>query len=180
MAGTVSFPNMGSNIDVQSIINAYVSSESATQNQMQQHVQDLQAESTSISGISSALSTLSSSLSALSDSNTIQSYTATSSGSEIATSVVGTPQPGTYSVDVISTAQAYRAYSSTLSAEGGASPYKWSLARGSVIPAGLSLSKAGVLSGTPTKAGTYSFGVKVKASGNSASATLTLVVGAKK
>lgn len=98
MAGTVSFPNMGSNIDVQSIINAYVSAESATQTQMQQHVQDLQTESTSISGISSALSTLSSAISDLSDSNTIQSYTATSSGAAIATSVVGTPQPGTYSV----------------------------------------------------------------------------------
>jgi flagellar hook-associated protein 2 len=116
MAGTVSFPNMGSSIDVQSIINAYVSAESATQNQMQQHVQDLQAESTSISGISSTLSTLSSALSDLSDGNTIQSYKATSSGSEIATSLVGTPQPGTYSVSVVNTAQTYRAYSSTLSA----------------------------------------------------------------
>jgi flagellar hook-associated protein 2 len=116
MAGTVSFPNMGSNIDVQSIINAYVSAESTTQTQMQQHVQDLQTESTSISDISSALSTLSSALSDLSDSNTIQSYTATSSGSAIATSVVGTPQSGAYSVDVVNTAQAYRAYSNTLSA----------------------------------------------------------------
>ena len=116
MAGTVSFPNIGSNIDVQSIINAYVSAESTNQTQMQQHVAALQTDSTSISSISSALSTLSSALSDLSDSNTIQSYTATSSGSEVATSVVGTPQPGTYSVNVLNIAQAYRAYSNTLSA----------------------------------------------------------------
>ncbi len=115
MSGTVSFPNIGSNIDVQSIINAYVSAESTTQSQMQQHVQDLQTESTSISSISSALSTLSSTLSSLTDRNTVQGYMATSSGSEIATSVVGTPQPGSYSVDVLSTAKAYRAYSNALS-----------------------------------------------------------------
>ena len=115
MSGTVSFPNIGTNIDVQSIINAYVSAESTQQTQMQQHVQDLQTESTSISGISSALSTLSSALSNLTDRSTIQGYTATSSGSEIATSVVGTTQPGSYSVEVVNTAKAYRTYSNALS-----------------------------------------------------------------
>jgi flagellar hook-associated protein 2 len=115
MSGTVSFPNIGSNIDVQSIINAYVSAESTTQSQMQQHVQDLQKESTSISSISSALATLSSALSNLTDRNAIQGYTATASSSEIATSVVGTPQAGSYSVEVLNTAKAYRAYSDALS-----------------------------------------------------------------
>ena len=52
------------------------------------------------------------------------------------------------------------AYSQTLAAKGGAVPYTWSLASGS-LPTGLTLSSAGVLSGTPTIAGTFSVNVKV-------------------
>ena len=53
-------------------------------------------------------------------------------------------------------------YSATLKAVGGTSPYAWSLASGSKpLPPGLKLSSAGVISGTPTKKGTYSFTVKV-------------------
>jgi hypothetical protein len=53
-------------------------------------------------------------------------------------------------------------YSATLKAAGGNSPYTWSLATGSKpLPPGLKLSSAGVISGTPTKKGTYSFTVKV-------------------
>lgn len=42
------------------------------------------------------------------------------------------------------------AYSFQLTAKGGAAPYRWSLAKGITLPAGLSLSSTGVLSGTPT------------------------------
>jgi hypothetical protein len=52
------------------------------------------------------------------------------------------------------------AYSQTLAATGGTSPYTWSLAAGT-LPAGLALSAAGVISGTPTEAGTSSFTVQV-------------------
>jgi len=52
------------------------------------------------------------------------------------------------------------AYSVTLGAKGGTPPYSWSLASGT-LPAGLSLSKAGVISGTPTSRGTFTFTVKV-------------------
>jgi hypothetical protein len=51
-------------------------------------------------------------------------------------------------------------YSQTLAARDGASPYTWSLASGS-LPPGLSLSSAGVISGTPTTRGTFAFSVKV-------------------
>ncbi len=61
-------------------------------------------------------------------------------------------------------------------AAGPSGTYKSSLATGSVLPPGLNLSKAGVLSGTPTRAGSYSFRVKVKASGEKAGATLSMVV----
>ncbi|HTO45284.1 MAG TPA: putative Ig domain-containing protein [Burkholderiales bacterium] len=40
-------------------------------------------------------------------------------------------------------------YSFTLTATGGTPPYAWSLASGS-LPAGLSLSASGLISGTPT------------------------------
>jgi hypothetical protein len=52
------------------------------------------------------------------------------------------------------------AYSQTLTANGGVTPYTWSVASGTV-PSGTTLSTAGVLSGTPTTAATYSFGAKV-------------------
>jgi hypothetical protein len=54
------------------------------------------------------------------------------------------------------------AYTQTLSATGGIAPLKWSLAAGSgPLPTGLTLSAAGVLSGTPTVTGTFSFTVQV-------------------
>jgi hypothetical protein len=51
-------------------------------------------------------------------------------------------------------------YSSTLQATGGTAPYIWSLASGS-LPAGLTLSASGAISGTPTASGTSSFNVTV-------------------
>jgi len=52
-------------------------------------------------------------------------------------------------------------YSATLSASGGTAPYTWSLVSGS-LPTDLTLSNAGVISGTPSAAGTYNFTVKVE------------------
>ncbi len=56
------------------------------------------------------------------------------------------------------------AYSATLSASGGTPPYTWSVTAGS-LPAGLSLSSSGTVSGTPTTAGAYTFTVQVSDSG---------------
>src|SRR5580704_3345350 len=47
------------------------------------------------------------------------------------------------------------AYATTLQASGGKPPYSWSLKSGS-LPAGLSLSRAGAISGTPAGQGTFS------------------------
>lgn len=58
------------------------------------------------------------------------------------------------------------AYNATLAATGGTPPYTWSLASGSNLPAGLSLSTSGTISGAPTTAGPYSFTVKVTDSGS--------------
>ncbi len=52
------------------------------------------------------------------------------------------------------------AYTTTLAASGGASPYTWSIASGS-LPSGLSLNPStGVITGTPTPIGTASFAVR--------------------
>jgi hypothetical protein len=69
--------------------------------------------------------------------------------------------------------------STTLQASGGVSPYTWSLASGSNLPGGLTLSSAGTLSGTPTTAGSYPFTIVVKDSystPNNASAAFTLTI----
>ena len=48
----------------------------------------------------------------------------------------------------------------TLAVSGGTGPYSWSTTSGT-LPAGIVLSAAGILSGTPTTAGSYSFTVRV-------------------
>ena len=52
------------------------------------------------------------------------------------------------------------AYSKTLAATGGTTPYTWFPVSGS-LPGGLSLSEGGVISGTPTAEGDFNFTVKV-------------------
>ncbi len=57
------------------------------------------------------------------------------------------------------------AYSATLTASGGTTPYTWSIASG--LPPGLTLnSTSGAITGTPTTAGTYSFTAQVKDANN--------------
>jgi large repetitive protein len=68
------------------------------------------------------------------------------------------------------------AYMQRLAATGGTRPYQWSLQSGK-LPAGLSLSTAGVISGTPTVAGSTSFTVSAADSaGGSARKSYTITV----
>lgn len=68
------------------------------------------------------------------------------------------------------------AYSQTLAAVGGTPPYTWSVTSGA-LPAGLTLSAAGAITGTPTSAGTFSFTAVVKDSASaSAAQQFTLIV----
>ena len=68
------------------------------------------------------------------------------------------------------------AYSQTLTATGGASPSTFAVTAGS-LPGGLSLSSAGVLSGTPTAAGTFNFVATASdANGHTGSRAYTMTV----
>jgi hypothetical protein len=53
------------------------------------------------------------------------------------------------------------AYSQTITASGGSSPYTFTKTSGS-LPPGMTLSSGGVLSGTPTSSGTFTFTVQAK------------------
>ncbi|MEG9431155.1 beta strand repeat-containing protein [Terriglobus sp. ADX1] len=86
------------------------------------------------------------------------------SSSNSALQAVGTTPDGTVNVP----------YVSVLQASGGTSPYNWSITSGT-LPAGLSLSATGVLSGTPTAAGTSTFTAQVQDAAN-ATATLNLTL----
>ena len=71
-----------------------------------------------------------------------------------------------------------KAYSTTLQASGGTAPYSWSISSGS-LPAGLTLSSSGQISGTPTTAATSSFTVKATDSSSPAqskTASLSITV----
>lgn len=71
------------------------------------------------------------------------------------------------------------AYSQSLAATGGTPPYSFDLAPGSTaLPPGLSLSAAGLISGTPTTAGTYPFTARVTDSAaKSSTKALSIEVG---
>lgn len=62
-------------------------------------------------------------------------------------------------------------------ASGGVTPYAWTVSFGS-LPPGLSLSPGGIISGIPTKAGTYNFATTVvDSSGQTAVANFTVSIG---
>ncbi|MBB6368615.1 outer membrane autotransporter protein [Xanthomonas sacchari] len=68
------------------------------------------------------------------------------------------------------------AYNQTLTTSGGTAPYSYSVVTGA-LPTGLSLTAAGVLSGTPSAAGSFAFSIKVSdANGFSATQAYTLTI----
>jgi hypothetical protein len=72
-----------------------------------------------------------------------------------------------------------QSYTVTLTASGGTGTHTWDLARGS-LPVGLNLSANGVITGTPTTAGTSSPTFRVRDSGNpqqSAQKPLSITIG---
>ncbi len=66
-------------------------------------------------------------------------------------------------------------YSATLAVTGGIPSYTWALASG-ILPAGLALSSNGMLWGTPSGTGNYSFTVRVTCASGSAQKSLALYI----
>lgn len=71
--------------------------------------------------------------------------------------------PGTITITTGSLPNAAQgqSYSQTLSASGGTVPYFWSISSGA-LPPGLSMSSAGVITGTASQTGSFSFTVKAE------------------
>jgi hypothetical protein len=90
---------------------------------------------------------------------TVQAFSVADTTKSAATSLVVSPAPS-ITTTTLTNGAVNTVYAATLQATGGAGSLTWSLASGSSLPAGLALSNAGVISGTPTTAGTTSFTVK--------------------
>lgn len=75
--------------------------------------------------------------------------------------LVVTPAPLQIITTTVTAAQVGVPYTLTLLASGGVTPYTWSLVSGSTLPNGLTLSPSGVISGTPTASGSFTFTAEV-------------------
>jgi hypothetical protein len=89
------------------------------------------------------------------------------------------PPPATLRIttSALPNGTASQAYSATIAAIGGTTPYTWTLSAGA-LPVGLTLGGAGgVIAGTPPQSGLFSFTLQVKDSaGQSATANLSIQV----
>jgi hypothetical protein len=101
------------------------------------------------------------------------------SGTQVAarayTVVIAAAAPVAITTTALPGGLATTAYSQALAASGGNGTYTWTLAAGS-LPLGLSLSSAGVISGTPTATGISNFTVQVSSNGTTATKALDITV----
>ncbi|MGA9773761.1 MAG: putative Ig domain-containing protein [Blastocatellia bacterium] len=81
----------------------------------------------------------------------------------VGVSVTSTTPPATLTITTFALAPLTKnvPYSQQLSATGGSTPYTWTVTAGA-LPPGLSLSSTGLISGTPTTSGSFSFTVTVR------------------
>ena len=87
------------------------------------------------------------------------------------TLTINPPAPLNITTTSLPDARRSRSYTQTLQATGGVKPYAWSLASGA-LPVGLSLNAAtGVINGTPTTRGTWTFTVRVQDTQSPAAST---------
>jgi len=104
------------------------------------------------------------------------SNTAGNVTSNAATLTVNPAQPVQITTTSLPAGQVQSAYSATLQASGGTSPYTWSVAGGQ-LPPGLTLGASGAISGTPTTAGQFTASIQVQdAAAHTASNAFTITV----
>jgi large repetitive protein len=97
-------------------------------------------------------------------------------GTKIATLTINLVPPPSVTTTSLAAGTVGTAYAATLAATNGVAPYSWSVTVGT-LPAGLSLSAAGAITGTPTTNGTSSFTVQVKDVNNfTANAALSIKI----
>jgi hypothetical protein len=94
----------------------------------------------------------------------------------LATVTVTPLAPLTITTSVLAESNVGMSYSDPLSATGGALPYQWSLASGT-LPSGIQLQPSGILAGTTSVSGSYAFTARVADSAkNSSTRAFTLSV----
>ncbi len=115
--------------------------------------------------------------------NTAGLYSVTVTGANgcsatASTSLQSSTATVTITTPTVSTATVGVSFSQSFTALGGSSPYSYSLASGS-LPAGLNLAVTGVVSGTPTRSGSFTFSARAYdatgCSGVSAAYVLTVI-----
>ncbi len=115
--------------------------------------------------------------------NTTVTITATSTADttkSAAATVTVTPPPVIITTTALSSATAGTAYSNTLTATGGTTPFTWTLSSGS-LPSGITVQSAGSISGTTTQSGTFNITIQVADSSSpkqTSSTSLSLTVAA--
>ena len=87
--------------------------------------------------------------------------------------VINKPPPLSVATGSLQSGTVGLAYSQALAASSGVQPYTWTLAGGTLLPPGLSLSSSGVISGTPIATGTTNFTVQVTDSSTPTAQTAT-------
>ncbi len=91
--------------------------------------------------------------------------------------LINTPGTLTITTTSLPAAQVNVFYNQQLNVSGGNPPYSWTVSAGQ-LPPGVTLSSSGLLSGTPTVSGSYSFTVRVESGTLSTQTTLTVAVSA--
>ncbi|MEI6828163.1 MAG: CARDB domain-containing protein, partial [Desulfuromonadales bacterium] len=108
----------------------------------------------------------------------LTSYTFTSINAAHTIAATFALPPLSVTTTALASATTGKVYSQTLAATGGLASYTWSISNGA-LPAGLTLSSAGVISGTPTAVATGTFTVQVRdAVGTTATQPLSIVIAA--
>ena len=91
---------------------------------------------------------------------TVQAMSAADSSKSISAPILVSPEPA-ITTTTLANGAVGTAYNASLQVTGGAGTLTWSLVSGSSLPAGLSLSSLGTISGMPTTAAKTTFTVKV-------------------